>query len=195
VTETSECSTHDVGEVLTAQHRNVSELFSGVLGADGGVRARMFAKLLHALALHESAEHVVIHPEARKAIDGGDALVDALMSEEVSIRYALVELESVPVETDDFVVRLVQIRDLVVEHNRHEENDEFPLLMEQLDVADRRRLTRAVEALSKLAATGTEAEYSHADVAPGSPNMMVGPFAALLDRARRIIAQSSEAGA
>jgi len=144
------------------------------------------------LALHESAEHVVVHPEARKVIDGGDAVITALMSEEVAIRDALVESEHVSVQARDFAGRLARIRDMVVEHNRHEEADEFPLLNQRLDDSERRRLSRAVEELGKLAASGTEAEFEHADIAAGSPNLMVGPFAAIFDRARRLIAESSE---
>jgi hypothetical protein len=130
---TLERSTQYIVEVLVAQHHQVDELFSRVLGADDDGRARMFAQLLHVLALHES-----------------------------------------------------------VEHNRREESDEFPLLNQRLDASERTRLTRAVEELGKLAASGTEAKFEHAELAAGSPNMMVGPFAAILDRARRIIAESSE---
>jgi len=130
--------------------------------------------------------------EARKVIDGDEALITALMSEEVAIRDALVESEHVSVDAHDFPGRLARIRDMVVEHNRREEFDEFPLLNQRLDASERTRLTRAVEALGKLAASGTEAEFEHADLAAGSPNMMVGPFAAILDRARRLIAESSE---
>jgi hemerythrin superfamily protein len=192
VAGTSERSTQNIVEVLVAQHHQVDELFSRVLGANDDGRARMFAQLLHVLALHESAEHVVVHPEARKIIDGDEALITALMSEEVAIRDALVESEHVSVEAHDFPGRLARIRDMVVKHNRREESDEFPLLNQRLDASERTRLTWAVEELGKLAASGTEAEFEHAELAAGSPNMMVGPFAAILDRARRLIAESSE---
>jgi hypothetical protein len=119
-------------------------------------------------------------------------VVDALVSEEVAIRDALVELEHVGVKADDFVGRLARVRDMVIEHNRREEADEFPLLTQQLDASERRRLNGAVDALGRLANTGTEAEYPRAGLAAGSPNMMVGPFATILDRARQLGAQSSQ---
>jgi hemerythrin superfamily protein len=192
VTETAKRSTQGIVEVLVAQHHQVDELFSRVLDGDDDGRAPMFAQLLYVLALHESAEHVVVHPEARKIIDGGEALVTALMSEEVAIRDALVESEHVSVDAHDFPGRLARIRDMVVEHNRREESDEFPLLNQRLNASERTRLTRAVQELGKLAASGTEAELEYGELSAGTPNMMVGPFAAILDRARRLIAESFE---
>lgn len=171
---------YDIVGVLTAQHRRVEELFVRAL-ADGGVIVDMLGELLHALALHESADHVVIHPEVRR-VAGEDDLVDALMAEELAIERALTDLDAVEVDDDAFAGQLVRVRDLVVEHNWREESVEFPVLSD-LDSDEQRRILRAVGALEKLADTGSESEGERADVAAGSPNTMVGPFAAVLDRA------------
>jgi hypothetical protein len=175
-------------DVLLAEHREVDDLFAATLDAAVDEREHAFMRLLHALALHESVDHVVVHPQARQIITGGDELVDALMSEELAIRDALVELDRVPARDGEFVDRLTEIRRQVAEHNRREENDELPWLATEADPAEQGRLTRAADALRKLAATGSEEEYADADLAPGSPNMMVGPFATLLDRARQFTA-------
>jgi hypothetical protein len=45
----------------------------------------LFYELLHTLAMHESADHVVVHPQMRLAINGLDEVIEALMSEELSI--------------------------------------------------------------------------------------------------------------
>jgi hypothetical protein len=177
----------DITDLLIAQHHQIAELFDAVLNAPAGSREPAFVRLLQALATHESAEHIIVHRQARHLIDGGEEVVDALMNEELAISDAFTELESVPVHTDEFLTRLTRIRAVVDAHNRHEEADELGALSDRLGVDDHRRLTRAVEALSALGATGSEDEYSEAGLAPGSPNTMVGPFAAMLDRARQFV--------
>src|ERR1700712_140899 len=157
----------DIVEVLVDQHRLIGELFDAVLEVGGDRRARTLAKLLHVLAVHESAEHVVVHPQVRQLIVGCDALVETLMAQELSIRDAIADLDYETAQDEAPVVRL---RDLVFEHNRHEEADEFSLVTGEFSVDDKRRLARAVKAFGTLAATGTDAEYPHADLAAGSPN-------------------------
>jgi hypothetical protein len=192
VTVTPGDSTDNIVEVLMTQHRRIEQLINGLQDADPGSRPRLFGELTHALGIHESVEHVVVHPRVRQGVDGAADLIEKLMSDELSINDALVELGDVAPDTDEFHRHLTDLRDLVLEHNRHEENDEFPLLTEHFDTAEHRRLARASEALSKLAVTGSQQEYDHADLAPGSPNMMVGPFAAVLDRARQFLDTPSQ---
>jgi hypothetical protein len=95
------------------------------------------------------------------------------------------------VDTEEFLAALTRLRDAVEAHNRREEADEFAALAGRLDIDEQRRLTRAIEALGALATTGSDDEYDGASLAPGSPNMMVGPFAAMLDRARQFVQHSN----
>lgn len=177
----------DLTNLLVSQHHQIAELFEAVLDSPAESRESAFVRLLQALATHESAEHIIVHRQARHLIDGGDEVVDALLNEELAISEAFTELETVPVDTEEFISQLTRIRGVVDAHNRHEETAEFAALSDRLDVDDHRRLTRAVEALSALAVTGSEDEYQDASLAPGSPNMMVGPFAPMLDRARQFV--------
>lgn len=178
-------SESDITDLLITQHREITELFDAVLDAPADSREPAFVRLLQALGTHESAEHIIVHRQARHLID--PAVVDALMNEELEIRDAFAELESIPVHTDEFRVRLTRIHGVVEAHNRHEEADELGALSGLLGIDDHRRLARAIEALSALAATGSEDEDRNASLAPGSPNMMVGPFSVMLDRARQFV--------
>lgn len=171
--------------ILRTQHRSIREGLAGVSDAGAEARPRLFAELMRAIATHESIDHIIVHPRVRRSVDGFGALADALSAEELSIRDACVGFDDLPSESNVFRRHLVDLGDLVDEHLRHEEDDEFPLLTGQLDDTENRRLVRAAEALSSLTATGSEAEYRHADLAAGSPNKMVGPFAAIFDRAHR----------
>jgi hypothetical protein len=181
----------EVVALLSSQHEQIRELFDGALEADADGRRQSFAELRYAVAMHESADYVVIHPRLRQVIGGSADLIDALMLEELAIERALGDLEGIPLQTDHFRVELARLRDMIAEHIRHEDADEFPLL-NQLDPLEGRRLARAVQTLSGLAISGSEGEYPHADLAPGSPNMMVGPFAAILDRARQFLVLPSD---
>lgn len=179
----------DITVLLTGQHQQIAELFDAALSAPADSREPAFVRLLQALGTHESAEHILVHRQARHLID--PAVVETLMNEELAICDAFAELESVAVDTDEFLTRLTRIRGVVEAHNRHEEADEFAALSDRLEIDDHRRLGRAIEALCALAATGSEHEYDEASLAPGSPNMMVGPFAAMLDRARQFVQHSN----
>uniref|UniRef100_UPI0024538F81 hemerythrin domain-containing protein n=1 Tax=Nocardia farcinica TaxID=37329 RepID=UPI0024538F81 len=76
-------STTDAVTYLVGQHRRIRELFDEVAGAaDTGERERKFFELRRLLAVHETAEEEIIHPLARRAIDNGDAVVDARLEEE-----------------------------------------------------------------------------------------------------------------
>ncbi|WP_197380084.1 hemerythrin domain-containing protein [Mycolicibacterium mengxianglii] len=190
MTATPADSTSSLVDLLTAQHHQITELFDLVLGSGPADRAPIFGELLRRLAMHESAEHVVVHPQARQLIEGRDDLLDELMAQEVSIKDAFGELDQLAIESDAFIEALTHIRELFTDHSRREESDEFPSLA--MDSAEQRRLINAIDALSNLAASGSEEEFAHADLASGSPNRMVGPFSPLLDRARQFLEQPAD---
>jgi hypothetical protein len=95
VTVTPGDSTDNIVEVLMTQHRRIEQLINGLQDADPGSRPRLFGELTHALGIHESVEHVVVHPRVRQGVDGAADLIEKLMSDELSINDALVELGDV----------------------------------------------------------------------------------------------------
>ena len=76
-------STDDVVKFLTDQHNLIKDLFEEVLSAsDDKARETAFVELRQLLAVHETAEEMVVHPRARHEIADGDEIVDARLEEE-----------------------------------------------------------------------------------------------------------------
>ncbi len=76
--ETFVQSTDDVVKFLKDQHNLIKDMFDEVLSAsDPKAREKAFTDLRQLLAVHETAEEMVVHPRARHEIAGGDEIVDA----------------------------------------------------------------------------------------------------------------------
>ena len=184
--ETFVQSTDDVVKFLRDQHNLIKDLFDEVLSASGtDAREKAFTKLRQLLAVHETAEEMVVHPRARHELDNGDAVVDARLSEEHEAKEQLAKLEKMDVGSNSFVTELTKFRDVVIDHAEHEENHEFKKLQRQLDSADLGRMAKAVQAAEAIAPT-----RPHAGVESAKLNFAVGPFASMLDRARDLIKQA-----
>ncbi len=178
-------STADVVEFLLEQHNRIRQLFAETADAPTPQeRERKFFELRRLLAVHETAEEEIVHPRARRVIDGGDAIVDARIEEENKAKHALSELESIDVSSPEFTVKLAKLRDAVINHAGHEESEEFKQLRTQLGQDDLERMRGIVEFAEKTAPT-----RPHPGVESAAANMLVGPFAAMLDRARDAISK------
>ena len=180
--ETFVHSTDDVVKFLRDQHNLIKDMFDEVLSAsEPKAREKAFTELRALLAVHESAEEMVVHPRAR-ALDDGDAIVDARLKEEHEAKEQLSKLEKMDIGSDEFLDELTKFRDDVVEHAEREENEEFSILRDKLDSGDRKRMVAAVQAAEAIAPT-----RPHPGVESAKANFAVGPFASMLDRARDAI--------
>jgi hypothetical protein len=128
---------------------------------------------------------MVVHPRARREADAGDEIVDARLNEEHEAKELLSEIEKLDVTSQEFIDQLTKLRDAVLEHARHEEEDEFPVLQSKLDADDLKRMGSAVRAAEAIAPT-----RPHPGVESAKLNFAVGPFASMLDRARDLIKQA-----
>jgi hemerythrin superfamily protein len=183
VVETFVQSTDDVVRFLKDQHNLIKDLFDEVLSASGDeAREKAFVNLRQLLAVHETAEEMVVHPRARHEIGNGDAVVDARLKEEHEAKEQLSKLEKLDVSAKEFIDELTKFRDAVVEHAEAEELEEFDKLQSKLDSDDLGRMAKAVQAAEAIAPT-----RPHAGVESAKLNFAVGPFASMLDRARDLI--------
>lgn len=172
----------DVVDYLKAQHQQIKALFARTLSAAGDHRDEAFVELRRLLAVHETAEEEVVHPRARQALADGEQVVDARLQEENEAKQALAELEKLEVDSPEFSAGLEQLRADVVEHAEAEEQHEFAGLREALDDDGLERMRRAVEFAESTAPT-----HPHPGVETPGKNMLVGPFAAMIDRAKDAI--------
>ena len=182
--ETFVQSTDDVVKFLKGQHNLIKDMFDDVLSASSPkAREKAFVDLRQLLAVHETAEELVVHPRARREIAAGQEIVDARLHEEHEAKEQLSRLESMDIDSKEFVDELTKFRDAVVDHAEHEENEEFAKLQRKLDAGERERLAKVVRAAQAIVPT-----RPHPGVESVSANLAVGPFASMLDRARDAIA-------
>jgi hemerythrin superfamily protein len=183
VVETFVQSTDDVVAFLRDQHNLIKDLFEEVLHASGSkARETAFVELRQLLAVHETAEEMVVHPRARNDGAAGDAVVDARLREEHDAKQQLSKLESLDIASDEFITELTAFREAVLEHAEREETEEFTTLRRDLDEDELKSLAAAVRAAEAIAPT-----RPHPGVESAKLNFAVGPFASMLDRARDAI--------
>jgi hemerythrin superfamily protein len=184
VVETFVQTTDDVVKFLKDQHNLIKDLFDEVLGADESkAREEAFIELRKLLAVHETAEEMVVHPRVRHEVADGDEIVDARLKEEHESKQVLAELEKMDIASAEFLDELRKFRDDVIDHAEHEENEEFTKLQRNVNAEDREKMAKAVVAAEAIAPT-----RPHPGVESATMNFAAGPFASMLDRARDAIA-------
>ncbi|ROT32470.1 hemerythrin domain-containing protein [Micromonospora sp. HM5-17] len=170
----------DVVDLLVDQHNQIKSLFGQLSRARGTEKRELFEQLVRLLAVHESAEEIVVHPSARRRIDRGHQVVDQRLQEEDQAKRELAELYEMGVDHPNFDTRLARLADAVVQHASHEENEEFPSLRRNMSEAQLTRMAGAVRAAEAMAPTRPHPHSGESATA----NMLVGPPMALFDRVR-----------
>ena len=172
----------DVVRFLVRQHEQIKSLFAETVAASGEARERAFVELRRLLAVHETAEEEIVHPRAKRKIPNGDKIIGARLDEEHEAKTLLAELEKLDVDTQSFTDMLTKLRDVVVEHAEHEEQQEFVKLEQELGDEELQGMGRAAKLAEAVAPT-----RPHAGVESQIANLFAGPFAAMMDRARDTI--------
>jgi hemerythrin superfamily protein len=179
-------SPEEVVAFLKAQHDLIEDMFDEVLMAsDPKAREKPFVELRQLLAVHETAEEMIVHPRVRREFDGGGPIVDARLKEEHDAKVQLSTIEKLDITSQQFLDELTKLRDAVLEHAEREENEEFPQLEGQLEADELKQMATAVKAAEAIAPT-----RPHPGVESAKLNFAVGPFASMLDRARDAIKQA-----
>ncbi|SFC33482.1 Hemerythrin HHE cation binding domain-containing protein [Nocardioides terrae] len=174
----------DVIAVLLEQHAQIKDLFAEVKRANGPDKKEKFDALRALLAVHETAEELVLRPVSAEL--AGQDVVDARNREEADANAVLADLEGMDVESPEFDIRLEAFRKAVDEHAEAEEKDEFPEILAGCDEERRRDLGRKIKAAEAIAPT-----HLHPESDPGSTKQkLVGPFASMVDRVRDAISKA-----
>jgi hemerythrin superfamily protein len=172
----------DVVEFLTIQHEQIKSLFTKTIAASGKAREDAFIDLRRLLAVHETVEEEIVHPRAKRKLANGDAVVGQRLEEEHEAKMVLRNLEKLEVDSAEFTRLLMKLRDAVLDHAEHEEKDEFARLGQELSARELESMGRAAKLAEVIAPT-----RPHAGVESQVANLVAGPFAAMLDRARDAI--------
>ncbi|TDC23592.1 hemerythrin domain-containing protein, partial [Streptomyces sp. 8K308] len=114
----------DVIRILLDQHARIRELFTEVKGASGPHRRQAFDELRALLAVHETAEEMILRPVAKET--AGTAEADSRNREEEAATRVLVMLERMAVDSPDFDRTFLEFEHAVLRHAEREEREEFP---------------------------------------------------------------------
>lgn len=174
----------DVVTFLREQHEQIKAGFQRVQMTLGSERDTAFYALRRLLAVHETAEEEIVHPAARRALPDGDIVVDARLREENEAKQLLAELEGLDVDSPAFISGFSQLEMSVLAHAEKEEREEFNRLSTHFDAGRLQRMREAVTIAESIAPT-----RPHPGIESQAANVLVGPFASMLDRARDLFAR------
>ncbi|WP_246090613.1 hemerythrin domain-containing protein [Nonomuraea deserti] len=175
----------DVIDLLQAQHGMIRDLFDEVEQAPADRRDEAFSRLVRMLAVHETAEEEIVHPHARRTIDGGDAVVDDRLAEENEAKELLSRMDEAGPDAPDFMQNLAMLRAAVEAHARSEERYEFLQLRAHTSAAERRSMAAGVKAAEAMAPT-----HPHPGTESAVKNVLVGTPVAMMDRVRDVVRQA-----
>jgi iron-sulfur cluster repair protein YtfE (RIC family) len=165
-------------EALRHDHDEVREMFARLEAATGEQRRKLFQQLLGELVRHEVAEEEILRPVSKR--DAGEAIANARIKEESQAEELLKEMEKLDPGSAEFTSKLAKLRREVERHAEAEETKEFPRVAEKETTEWLEQMGRAYEAAKMMAPTRPHPSTPNTPVA----NMLVGPFAAVVDRAR-----------
>ncbi|MFE0331847.1 hemerythrin domain-containing protein [Streptomyces sp. NPDC058960] len=169
----------DVIALLLRQHGDIRNLFDEVEQSAGEERRDAFRRLVRLLAVHETAEEEVIHPFARRALSGGDQVVDERLAEERAAKQTLADLDTMDTDDPEFLPRLRALRADVQEHARAEERYEFTHMRRTADATTLAAMANVIKVAEAVAPT-----RPHPGVESAVANVALGPVAALMDRTK-----------
>lgn len=161
-----------------AEHGEVRELFARLDSATGERRRELFQQLLSELVRHEVAEEEILRPVSKR--DAGEAIANARIKEESQAEEWLKEMEKLDPGSAEFTAKLARLRREVERHAEAEETKEFPRVAEKETTERLEQMGGAYEMAKKTAPTRPRPSTPNTPVA----NMLAGPFAAVIDRAR-----------
>ncbi|AJP01891.1 hemerythrin [Streptomyces cyaneogriseus subsp. noncyanogenus] len=169
----------DVVALLMRQHGDIRNLFDEVERTGGDERRAAFRRLVHLLAVHETAEEEVVHPFTRASVPDGGKIVDDRLAEEREAKEVLSRLDGMDPDDPKFLPGLLALRLDVMAHARAEERYEFNHIRRSADQARLASMATALRAAEAMAPT-----HPHPGTESAARNMALGPIAAVMDRTR-----------
>lgn len=171
---------HDIIDLILEDHDEVRELFSRLDTTDPEGRGELFETIVYELARHEAAEETIVHPTLRDEVPAGGSIAESVLEEESEAEQLMADMEKMDPTSDEFLAAFRRLRDDVLEHAEHEEDEEHPKLREQLTQERLREMGEGFEKLKEKAPTRPHPKT------PQTPEVRaaVGPIAGVFDRMR-----------
>jgi hemerythrin superfamily protein len=172
----------DAIDFLLEQHRQVEKLIDQIKTASSETRGELFDQLREMLAVHETAEEIVLRPVTKATGDEGKRIANERIAEENEAKQVLADLEKLDPTSEAFLTEFGSFAADVLEHATNEEQQEFPLVRRENDADRLSKLGSAMQMVEKVAPT-----HPHPSAKTAAVTLAVGPFASLVDRARDAI--------
>ena len=135
----------DWDEVLSTEHDMVEALFDKALATDSSQtwkRSMLLMQITHALDKHAHEEETIIYPALREANEAVTA--DELNGEHGYMKTHLYELGQMEADDPEWLETMRELRDLVVQHARMEENEVFPKFKQGMSEEQNEKITSLV---------------------------------------------------
>lgn len=165
-------------EALRHDHDEIREMLAQLDTATGEQRRDLFQRLLSELVRHEVAEEEILRPVSKR--DAGEEIANARVREESRAEELLKEMEKLDPAGAEFTTKLATLHQEVESHASAEETQEFPQVQAKESPERLEKMARVYEAAKMAAPTRPHPSTPNTPIA----NMMIGPFAAVVDRAR-----------
>ncbi len=172
----------DAIEFLLGQHQQVERLIDQIKTASPESRRELFDELREMLAVHETAEELVLRPVTKASGETGKRIAEQRIAEENEAKQVLADLEKLDPESETFLTEFGGFAADVLKHATNEEQQEFPLVCRENDAARLSKLGSAMVKVEKVAPT-----HAHPSAKSAPVTLAMGPFASLIDRARDAI--------
>ena len=175
----------DAVEVLTRDHRMVEQLFRDYAAAASDTQRRAVVDILvRELSKHAALEELMVYPLVKRAVAGAESEVDHDLSEHMTMKTILAELDGVPAGDERMTGLLDRLQQEVAGHVRDEEGSLFPRLR---GAVDRQALVELGAALEEGRKGAPTRPHPHAPNEPPALSI-AAPLAAIYDRLRDRIA-------
>lgn len=170
----------DIVTLVQTDHRTLRAQLTELMDTAPGARAASWPGVVHALAVHEVAEELVLFPAMRVVTNEHDAVLTARIEEQKSAERLLADMDDLDPSSEEFGQDLHRLHETVLAHAQAEERDVLPVLVHFGDALDRPTLGARYEEAKRRAPTHPHPEAPHRP--PG--NVLVGPVISLFDRMR-----------
>lgn len=171
----------DAIELLKHDHRMVEQLFRDYGAAASDQQRRGVVEIVvRELSKHAALEELMFYPLAKKVLPDGAEEISRHLSEHMTVKKLLADLDPLPVGDPRTGDRVGQLERSVEEHVREEEGDLMPEMRQHLDEQALEELGQALDKAKSMAPTRPHPS------APDEPPALAlaGPVAAIYDRLR-----------
>jgi len=175
-------SSQDLISVITADHREVEQVFAELESGSGSSEHRrdLADHMIAELVRHSVAEEQYMYPAIREALPDGDSIADHEISEHAEVEQVLKDLDGLDPDDARFDELLRSLIADVRHHVEEEESDVLPKLQQACTPEQLQDLGEKVLMAKKMAPTRPHPS------APDKPpaNKLLGPGAGMVDRLR-----------